>query len=233
MSQQQKIKVLLVEDETALAMIISDTLSDEGFLVTSVTDGLKGLSSFLTNKPDVVVADVMMPNMDGFEMVKKMRSKDKGTPVLFLTARSSLDDLVNGFELGANDYLKKPFKMLELVVRIKALVNRSIKQEVSEETVFQLGEYLFNATTQLLQFAGKSVELSHFESEILKRLCQQRNQTVQINDLLNDLWGNDIFYNRNSLHVFIYKLRKLLSKDEKIKILNLRGFGYKLIIGDK
>lgn len=233
MKQNIPIKILLVEDEASLSMIISDTLQDEGFIVIQAMDGLKGLSSFQTDKPDLVIADVMMPNMDGFEMVKRIRKLDKETPVLFLTARSSLDDLVSGFELGANDYLKKPFKMLELVVRVKALVHRTVKQNLSDESVFQLGEYVFNATSQLLQRAGKAAELSHFENEILKQLCLNINQTVEIPELLIELWGDDSFYNRNSLHVFIYKLRKLLSADKCIKILNLRGIGYKLILEDE
>lgn len=222
-----KIKVLLVEDETTLSMIIKDTLEDEGFEVTHKQDGVKGLNSFLEKRPDIVIADVMMPNMDGFEMVKSIRKSDTSTPILFLTARSSLDDLVAGFELGANDYLKKPFKMLELIVRVKSLVNRVITYK---DEIFEIGIYHFNSTNQILTNGNKSISLSHFENEILKRLCISRNEVVDANTILNELWNNDSFYNRNSLHVFIYKLRKMLSEDNTIKIINIRGIGYKLTI---
>lgn len=221
--------VLLVEDEITLSMIIKDTLEDEGFELTHVSNGIKGLNSFHARKPDVVIADVMMPEMDGFEMVKRIRKFDRTTPVLFLTARSTLEDLVDGFNLGANDYLKKPFKMLELVMRVKALVNRIIPMGTNDN-IYEIGDYQLNVTTQVLLYDGRSHELSHMENEILKHLCINQNKVVQINDIMYSLWNNNSYYNRNSLHVFIYKLRKLLAEDTRIKILNIRGIGYKLII---
>lgn len=227
MNEMNKSKVLLVEDETTLSMIIKDTLEDEGFELILATDGIKGLNSFLNNKPDVIIADVMMPEMDGFEMVKKIRKTDTVTPILFLTARSSLDDLVNGFNLGANDYLKKPFKMLELVMRVKALANRIIPVK-ENDAIFEIGDYRLNVTTQILTHEGNRQELSYLESQILKRLCVNRDNVVEIKDILNDLWNDDSCYNRNSLHVFIHKLRKYLSDDVRVKILNIRGIGYKL-----
>ncbi|MFA6334294.1 MAG: response regulator transcription factor [Bacteroidales bacterium] len=229
MNDNKKPRVLLVEDEITLSMIIKDTLEDEGFELTHVPDGIKGLNSFHAKKPDVIIADVMMPEMDGFEMVKKIRKVDRTTPILFLTARSTLDDLVNGFNLGANDYLKKPFKMLELVMRVKALVNRIMPMETNDE-IFEIGDYQLNITTQILSYEGQRQELSHLENEILKHLCINRNKVVEIKDILYDLWNDDSYYNRNSLHVFIYKLRKLLAEDTRIKILNIRGIGYKLIV---
>lgn len=229
MNNVNKSKVLLVEDETTLSMIIKDTLEDEGFELIVAADGIKGLNSFLTNKPDIIIADVMMPEMDGFEMVKRIRKTDSTTPILFLTARSSLDDLVNGFNLGANDYLKKPFKMLELVMRVKALANRIIPIKENDE-VFEIGDYQLNVKTQILIYQGDKQELSYMESQILKRLCIGRDNVVEIKDILNDLWNNDSCYNRNSLHVFIHKLRKYLSDDVRVKILNIRGIGYKLTL---
>ncbi|MDR0750724.1 MAG: response regulator transcription factor [Tannerellaceae bacterium] len=229
MRDNKKKKVLLVEDETTLSMIIRDTLEDEGFELTHAPDGLKGYDCFLSQKPDIVIADVMMPGMDGFEMVKKIRTVDKATPVLFLTARSTLDDLVHGFNLGANDYLKKPFKMLELVMRIKALTNRIVPANTGGE-VFRIGEYQLNTTTQTLIHEKQSQELSYMENEILKHLCINQNQVVEIKDILYNLWNDDSCYNRNSLHVFIYKLRKRLSMDSRVKILNIRSIGYKLIV---
>lgn len=223
--------VLLVEDESTLAMIIKDTLEAENFDVLLASDGLKGLASFDANRPDVVIADVMMPQMDGFEMVRRIRKKDDTTPVLFLTARSSTDDLVQGFELGANDYLKKPFKMIELVIRIKALTHRvMVAAGAPEKHLFEIGSYVFDSKTQLLRSAIGAVELSYLESEILKRLCSSMGQVVEIDTVLTDLWHDNSFCNRNSLHGFIHKLRKLLIKDTHVKILNVRGVGYKLVV---
>lgn len=166
-------------------------------------------------------------------MVRHIRQTDKRTPVLFLTARSSINDVVEGFELGANDYLKKPFGMQELIVRIKALVGKAFtfKEELKkEETCFKIGDYHFNSVTQILSHTGIEQELSHREAEILKRLCENRNQVVNTQNILLDLWGDDSFFNSRSLHVFITKLRHKLSKDERIRIVNVRGIGYKLII---
>ena len=227
---KDKINVLLVEDEQTLSMIIKDTLEDEGFSITVVDDGQKGLKRFFELKPDVLVADVMMPHMDGFEMVRQIRQTDKTTPVLFLTARSAVKDVVEGFELGANDYLKKPFGMQELIVRIKALKGRALVEAEKEENSFEIGNYRFEFVSQKLIYAGSEQELSHRESEILKRLCINTNQVVQSQNLLLELWGNDDFFNNRSLHVFITKLRHKLSQDGRIKILNVRGIGYKMII---
>lgn len=167
------ITVLLVEDELTLAMIIKDTLEENGFTIHTASDGEEGLHLFFELRPDVLVADVMMPKMDGFEMVRRIRQTDKQTPVLFLTARSAINDVVEGFELGANDYLKKPFGMQELIIRIKALMGKAFsftKTKVSSR--FEIGSYLFDPVAQTLLHAGVRQELSHRESEILKRLCE-------------------------------------------------------------
>lgn len=225
-----KTKILLVEDEKTLAMIIKDTLDDEGFDVVSVEDGEKGVRSFFTEKPDVVIADVMMPHLDGFEMVRKIRQTDESVPILFLTARSAVKDVVEGFEIGANDYLKKPFNMQELIVRIKALTGRARIKKEKENYLFTIGDYSFNSMEQKLYYAGIMEELSHRESEILKRLCINLNNIVESRNILLELWGDDSFFNTKSLHVFITKLRKKLYKDSRIRIINVRGIGYKLII---
>lgn len=224
-------KVLLVEDETTLSMIIKDTLSDEGYEVICASNGIEGVEHFIIHHPQIVIADVMMPEMDGFDMVKKIRQLDLSTPILFLTARSSIEDLVFGFNLGANDYLKKPFKMIELVMRIRALTNRIMSNQ-SDGSLFSIGEYGLNITSQTLSFKNQNEELSYLETEILKRMCVNRNNIVEIKDILNELWNDDSYYNRNSLHVFIHKLRKKLSKDTSIKIINIRGIGYKLTTTD-
>lgn len=228
---KDKIKVLLAEDEQTLAMIIKDTLEDEGFEIILAENGSQGLKYFFDRKPDILVADVMMPQMDGFEMVKKIRQADKSIPILFLTARSAIKDVVEGFELGANDYLKKPFNMVELIIRIKALVNRAtIIKENTEITKFEIGDYSFDSIAQKLFYTGTEIELSHRESEILKRLCLNLSDVVETQSILLDLWGDDNFFNVRSLHVFITKLRNKLSKDERIRIINVRGIGYKMIV---
>lgn len=228
----EKIKVLLVEDEQTLAMIIKDTLEGQGFLIHTAADGEEGLRLFFDLRPDVLVADVMMPRMDGFEMVRRIRQTDRHTPVLFLTARSAVNDVVEGFELGANDYLKKPFGMQELIVRIKALMGRACTytpSAESEQILYEIGRYQLDTRRQLLLHEGTELELSHREAEILRRLCQNRNSVVNMRDILLDLWGDDSFFNQRSLHVFITKIRHKLAKDEHIRIINVRGVGYKLI----
>lgn len=228
------IDVLLVEDEETLALIIKDTLEGQGFAIRLAENGEEGIEKFFGQKPDVLVADVMMPRMDGFEMVRRIRRQDKQTPVLFLTARSATSDVVEGFELGGNDYLKKPFGMQELIVRIKALLGRASNYSAPEKqtsvTEFEIGRYRFNAITQRLSYLGNETELSYRESEILRRLCENRNEVTLMQDILIELWGNDTFFNQRSLHVFITKLRHKLSRDEHIRIVNVRGIGYKLII---
>ena len=225
----EKIHVLLVEDEKTLSMIIKDTLEEQGFDISTAFNGEDGLRMFYAERPEVVVADVMMPRMDGFEMVRRIRQTDQQTPVLFLTARSGINDVVEGFELGANDYLKKPFSMQELIIRIKALLHKAFVQK-EQTNIFELGNYLFHAVSQQLFYAGISQELSHRESEILRRLCEHRNEVVSTQSILLELWGDDSFFNSRSLHVFITKLRHKLSKDERIRIVNVRGIGYKLIV---
>lgn len=233
-AEKSTINVLLAEDEETLALIIKDTLEGQGFAIRLAKDGEEGIEKFSEQKPDVVVADVMMPRMDGFEMVRRIRRKDQQTPVLFLTARSAMNDVVEGFELGGNDYLKKPFGMQELIVRIKALLGRASHYSAPEKQVsateFEIGRYRFNAITQCLSYLGNKTELSHRESEILRRLCENRNEVTAMQDILIELWGDDTFFNQRSLHVFITKLRHKLARDERIRIVNVRGIGYKLII---
>lgn len=225
-----KTKVLLVEDETTLSMIIKDTLEDEGFDVFAAMDGREGLEQFHRQEPDIVVTDVMMPHMDGFELVNKIRQSNKTMPILMLTARSAVKDVINGFEIGVNDYLKKPFNMQELIIRIKALAGRiQIESDKKNTTIFSIGSYAFNSQSQVLAIRDQEEVLSHRESEILKYLCVNQGNIVETQNLLLDLWGDDSFFNTKSLHVFITKLRHKLSKDERIKIINVRGIGYKMI----
>jgi len=232
----ETINILLAEDERTLAMIIKDTLDGQGFHVTVADDGEQALRLFDDHKPDVLVADVMMPRMDGYELVRRIRKSDQQTPVIFLTARSAVNDVVHGFEMGANDYLKKPFGMQELIVRIKALLGRActVTQQPVEAERFTIGQYLFDAVVQRLTHVptGSRTELSYRESEILRRLCLHPSEVVTSQSLLLELWGDDSFFNNKSLHVFITKLRHRLGQDPSLRIVNVRGIGYKLLTSD-
>lgn len=216
----------MVEDDSTLSMIISDTLKRNGFEVATAANGEEGLKNYIRHGADLVVADVMMPHMDGFEMGRKIRQMDRHVPLIFLTAKSKIDDIVEGFELGGNDYIKKPFKMLELIVRIKALLQRNICQE---KCMFDIGRYTLDITTQALEFPGKdSVSLSLIEVKILKELAMNIGHTVEASTLMLLIWQRDDHYSRNSLHGFIHKLRHYLQHDRSITILNQRGIGYML-----
>ena len=174
-----------------------------------------------------------MPRLDGFEMVRRIRKTDDHTPVLFLTAKSTPDDVVTGFELGANDYLKKPFAIQELIVRIKALMGKAYmtERQEPEQNEYTIGDYRFTPSSQTLEYLPKSetVNLSHREAEILRRLCKACGEVVPMQNLLLDLWGDDDFFNARSFQVFITRLRRALSRDPRLRIVNVRGTGYKLI----
>lgn len=231
----KKISVLLVEDEPTLAGIIKDALEAENFIVRTACDGVSGLDMFFQSKPDIIVSDVMMPRLSGFEMVQKIRRAGEDTPVLFLTAKTSVDDVVEGFGAGGNDYLRKPFGMKELVVRIMSLLGRigHASQNDDPVTEYTIGHYLFSPAKRLLTYMpdGEQTELPNRENEILKRLCAKRNQLLPAKDILLDLWGDDDFFSTRSFQVLISRLRHRLSRDKEISIVNFRGEGYKLICG--
>lgn len=224
-----KSKVILVEDESDLRLIISDVLRNEGYEVLNASNGLEGLKKIKEVNPEIVVADVMMPQMDGFSMAKEIRKFNSYIPILFLTAKSSIEDVEEGFETGANDYIKKPFELRELLIRIKALLRKNIRPEI-EEFIYPIGKYFFNSTTQILKIENSEYNLSNFESKILKKLVTNIGNTVNSSEMMLGIWQNDDIYNRNSLHGYIHKLRRLLSQDPKVKIINQRGFGYMLIV---
>lgn len=222
-------KILFVEDEEDLTLIVADTLRGQGYAVITAADGIEGLEKFKTEAADIVVADVMMPKMDGFTMAKEIRKISPTVPLLFLTAKSTIDDVEEGFEIGANDYLKKPFELRELIVRIKALLRR-YNTNRGEDIKFSIGRYTFNVTTQSLSLEERSVELSHFEAKILERLATSIGKTVDASELMIAVWQRDEPSNRNSLHGYIHKLRRALRHDPSISIINQRGFGYMLTV---
>lgn len=222
-------KILFVEDEEDLTLIVADTLRGQGYAVITAADGIEGLEKFKTEAADIVVADVMMPKMDGFTMAKEIRKLSPTVPLLFLTAKSTIDDVEEGFEIGANDYLKKPFELRELIVRIKSLLRR-YNTNCGEDIKFSIGRYIFNVTTQSLSLEGQSVELSHFEAKILERLATSIGKTVDASELMIAVWQRDEPSNRNSLHGYIHKLRRALRHDPSISIINQRGFGYMLTV---
>lgn len=224
-------KILFVEDEEDLTLIVADTLRGQGYAVVTAADGIEGLEKFKTEATDIVVADVMMPKMDGFTMAKEIRKLSPTVPLLFLTAKSTIDDVEEGFEIGANDYLKKPFELRELMVRIKALLRR-YNNNRGEDIKFSIGRYIFNVTTQTLSLEGQSLELSHFEAKILERLATSIGKTVDASELMIAVWQRDEPSNRNSLHGYIHKLRRALRHDPAISIINQRGFGYMLTISN-
>lgn len=227
-----KIKLLLVEDEEALGEIIKESLETRGFLVSYCQDGVQGWERFRSEKPDVCILDVMMPLKDGFTLAEEIRKVDEFIPIIFLTAKSQITDVVKGFEIGANDYLKKPFKMEELIVRIKALLRdkrRYAQQALAPQDVWILGQFTFNFPKQLLIRNQKEQKLTHREAAILQKLCQHQNQVMERKPILLELWGDDSIFNARSMDVFITKLRKHLKQDEGIEIVNVRGVGYKLI----
>ena len=224
-----KIRLLLVEDEHTLAEIIADTLGEKEFDVTVAYDGVEGLRQFDACRPDVVVTDIMMPGMDGFSFVDELRRRSSDVPVLFLSARSAVDDVVRGFETGGNDYLRKPFAMSELVVRVRALVGRSRSAHPDANRIYEIGRFRFDTGRQTLSDGDRVQELSAREAGVLEILCSRMGETVPTQLILKRVWGDDSFFNGRSLHVFITRLRHMLSSDPSVQIVNARGVGYKLL----
>jgi DNA-binding response OmpR family regulator len=222
-----KIKVLLAEDEASLGMIVKESLESRDFTVFHTKNGEEAFEVYRKEKPDILVLDVMMPKKDGFTLAKEIRLENKTIPIIFLTAKSQTSDVLEGFKHGGNDYLKKPFSMEELIVRMKGLLNR-VALKIAPETI-KISNYSFNAAKQILTFSNEIQQLTHREAQLLLALFEKKNEVLDRAFILNKLWGSDDFFNARSMDVFISKLRKKLKKDKNIQILNVRGFGYKLI----
>lgn len=223
-----KTKIILAEDEPALAQIIKESLETRNFEVVLCNNGEEAFEAYTKEKPELLVLDVMMPKKDGFTLAKEIRKLDKKTPIVFLTAKSQTQDVVDGFQLGGNDYLKKPFSMEELIVRIHSLLGR-IQPEKNEEDIV-IGSYLFNLTKQTLNHSGNVLFLTHREASLLHLLVENKNDILDRSLVLKKIWGDDDFFNGRSMDVFITKLRKKLSLDPNIQIINVRSQGYKLIL---
>lgn len=232
------IKLLLVEDEQAFAWVLADTLSTSGFEVCTACDGMEALEVVNTFMPDVIVTDIMMPHLDGFSLVRQLRKKGNRTPVLFLSARTGAEDVVKGFELGAGDYIRKPFAIKELIVRVRALLGRTMegnRHREEGEREFRLGKFTFHVLTHKLVLAKEgegteTISLPTRESEILAMLCRQMGQVVPNVAILSELWGNDDYFCTRSLNVHITRLRKRLAGDSRITIDAFRGTGYRLLV---
>ena len=222
-------KILFVEDERDLSLIVCDTLRQQGYDVVAAFDGIEGLAKYKTEGADLIVADVMMPRLDGFAMAKEIRRLSANVPIIFLTAKSTIDDVEEGFDIGANDYLKKPFELRELLVRIKALLRNKVNS-LAENVTYDIGGYKFDATNQLLVFNGKETVISNIEARILEKLASNIGKTVDASELMIAVWGRDEVSNRNSLHGYIHKLRRAFRHDPNICIINQRGFGYMLTV---
>lgn len=221
-------KILLAEDEPALGQIIKESLETRNFNVYLCEDGEKAMECYHSETPNLLVLDVMMPKKDGFTVAKEIRLVDDHIPIIFLTAKSQTQDVVEGFNIGGNDYLKKPFSIEELIVRINNLLNRAKVQKITEK--LSIGNYTFDFPKQTLQFKNdKSEQLTHREAHLLYHLIQHKNEVLDRSLILTKLWGNDDFFNGRSMDVFITKLRKKLKQDNTIQILNVRGYGYKLV----
>ena len=223
----KKIALLLVEDERILAEILCDTLCGRDFEVTLAYNGEEGYARAQERSFDVIVSDIMMPRLDGFSMVKRLRKEGCTSPVLFLTARSSTDDVVKGFEVGGNDFLRKPFAIDELIVRVRALAGR-LGQQDDHEAIYHLGRYTFDVGHNLLRCGDEEITLAARETAVLAGLCRHAGQVGEASALLRELWGDDNFFNLRPLNVYISRLRRHLAAEPSLEIVSIRGVGYKL-----
>jgi DNA-binding response OmpR family regulator len=223
------IPILLIEDQVELCVILKDTLSLYDFDVTYALNGDDGYNEFISLDPKLVIMDIMMPGSDGFSAVKKIRLVNKDVPIIMLTAKPLTEDLVKAFDLGCNDFVRKPFAMEELIARIKSLAKVSGNAAGDAQKIYRLGSFSLNASTQELANDSKRFQLTYKEVELLKRLCEAKSTVVDRQDLLMELWGSDNVFNNKTMNVYISRLRNYLDSDKSVEILTIRGFGYKLI----
>lgn len=223
------IPVLLIEDQVELCQILKDTLSLYGFEVSYAHNGDDGFSAFQSREFRLVVVDIMMPGSDGFGAVKRIRSVNKEIPILMLTAKPLTEDLVKAFDLGCNDFIRKPFVMEELIARIRSFAKVSASGSLASNNIYKLGSFTFNASTQELANGANRYQLSYKEVELLRKLCEAKSTVVDRQALLEELWGSDSIFNSKTMNVYINRLRNYLAGDKSVEILTIRGYGYKLI----
>jgi len=224
-----EIKILYVEDEPFLGQIVKESLESRSFIVHMIADGNRAIE-FLTNtKPDICVLDVMLPGKDGFSIAKEVRKQDPTIPIIFVTAKNQVEDVLKGFDSGGNDYIRKPFSMEELIVRINNLLRVTNRKEKSADKI-SIGKYEFTPLRYELRLNDSVKKLSHREGTLLQLLNESRNATLLRKDILLKLWGDDSFFNSRNLDVYITKLRDYLKEDRTISIITIKGIGYQFTV---
>ena len=227
-----KTKVFYVEDELFLGKIVKESLESRNFEVIMESDGAKATELFKKIKPDICVLDIMLPNKDGFTIADEIRELDEAVPIIFLTAKTQTEDVVKGFSIGGNDFIRKPFSMEELIVRMQNLLKNKQEglQKISGGTA-TIGKYNFQLNRQVLSNGGEDRKLSFRESELLRLLYENRDKIIERKDILNLLWGNDSFFNSRNLDVYITKIRSYLKDDPSLEIITIKGVGYRFVTG--
>ena len=221
--------LLLVEDEPFLARVVEDSLKQKGYAVDVVSDGKRAYNLVMNRAYNLLILDVMLPHTDGFTLAKQVREVYPDVPILFLTAKTETADVIEGYKSGGNDYLKKPFSLEELFLRVAELLKREALLQGKHPLDMQIGQYLFSYQRQELSYGDQLIRLSNRENELLLLLYQNKNQLTVRKQALIALWGDDNFFNTRTMDVFITRLRKHLKRDAQVEILNIRGLGYKLI----
>ena len=224
-----KTRILLAEDDENLGSLLKEYLNVKGYETELFSDGNKAYRGFIREYFDLCLLDVMMPEKDGFTLAKEIRQINSDMPILFLTAKSMKEDILEGFSIGADDYITKPFSMEELLYRIEAILRRTNQDTTRENKTFQIGQYLFDTQNQFLKKGNTKQKLTTKETELLKLLCNNMNKVLERNYTLRTIWINDNYFNARSMDVYITKLRKYLKDDSSIQIINVHGKGFKLI----
>ena len=227
---EDKLNILLCEDDENLGMLLREYLQAKGYNAELCPDGEAGYKAFIKNKYDICIFDVMMPKKDGFTLAKEVRAVNADVPIMFLTAKNLKDDIFEGFKIGADDSITKPFSMEELTLRMEAILRRVNGKKNREVTVYQIGKFTFDAKKQILSLGDRSTKLTTKESELLNLLCSHQNEILQRDFALKSIWIDDNYFNARSMDVYITKLRKHLKDDDSVEIINIHGKGYKLIV---
>ena len=230
---EEKVKILLCEDDENLGTLLCEYLIAKGYDATLCPDGEAGFREFQKEKFDICILDVMIPKKDGFTLAQDIRQMNSQVPIIFLTARVQKEDVLEGFDKGADDYITKPFSMEELVKRVEAILRRVRGKKNRESTMYKIGRFTFDTQKQLLTIDGKSTKLTTKENELLALLCSHANEILKRNDALRTIWIDDNYFNARSMDVYITKLRKHLKADDQIEIINIHGQGYKLIVPEE